>query len=425
MKVSKTELSETKVKLVISAETADLAPIKNKVLKHLAKHTKVAGFREGKAPLSVVEKHADQNRLQTEFLDESINHLYVETIKEQDLRPIDHPQIELKKFVPYNEIEFSAEVEVVGKITLPDYTKIKVPLMPKAVGENEINEVLNRLSIQSAKKTEVKRPAKETDEAWIDFSGKDKDGKPVSGADGKDYPLVLGSNTFIPGFEENLVGLKTGDEKSFDVTFPKDYGVSTLQSKKVTFTVKINKINQVDKPKIDQNFAESIGPFKSVDELKDDIRKNILAERSNQARREQENTIVQKIAEKTTVTIPDVMIEEQITAFEDEEKRNLAYRGQTWQEHLDEEGITEQEHRERKRESAINRVKGGLILSEVAKKEGISVTPEELEIRIQILKGQYQDPAMQAELNKLENRRDIEAQILTEKTLSKLVEYSS
>lgn len=422
MEVVKSNLSSTKLELVITAKADELQPIKQKVLRHQAHHVKPAGFRPGKAPLNVVEKHLDPAVLQTEFLDEAVNHFYFEAMRKDKIRPVAPPKIELKKFVPFTELEFSAEVEVVGEIKLANYKSISVDLKPVKVTEEDVKEILDRLSKQAAKKTEVERAAENGDEAWIDFTGKNQKGEPVKGADGKDYPLVLGSKSFIPGFEDNVVGLKPGDKKEFKVKFPADYQVAALQNKNVTFEVKVNKIQQLDLPEIDDDFAKQVGPFNNLDELKADIKKQIEAERGNQAKRQHENELVGLIVEKSTFEIPDILVEEQIDRLEEEEKRNLTYRGQTWQEHLDEEGITAEQHRERKRESALNRVRGGLVLSEIAELEGLKVTPEELEIRIQILKGQYQDGSMQAELDKPENRRDVEAQLLTEKTLNILLQ---
>lgn len=259
----------------------------------------------------------------------------------------------------------------------------------------------------------------------INFSGKDKDGNAISGAQGKDYPLLLGSNSFIPGFEDSLVGLKAGENKDFTIPFPKDYGVSALQDKKVTFSVEVKKVQELKEPKLDDDFASQVGPFKTLSELKADIKKQLANERQTQSNRAYENELVKKITDKTIVEIPQSLIEQQITRLEEEEKRNLSHRGQTWQEHLKEEGITEKEHRKRHHPDAELRVKAGLVLSEIADRESISVEPEELEIRIQMLKGQYQDPAMQAQLNLPENQQDIAAQLLTEKTVARLVEYAS
>jgi trigger factor len=292
------------------------------------------------------------------------------------------------------------------------------------VSAKDVNEVMTNLQKRLAERSEVKRAAKEGDEVIIDFAGSDEEGKPISGADGKDYPLNLGSKSFIPGFEDNILDMKAGEEKEFKVTFPKDYGVAELQSKKVTFKVTAKKVQELKEPKLDDELAKKAGPFKTVAELKADIKTQLKAEREREAQNQYENKLIQQIVEKSTVQIPEVLIEEQAQRLEDEEKRNLVYRGQTWQEHLDAEGVTEEEHRIRHKPDAELRVKAGLILSEIADREQLSVEPEELEIRLQMLKGQYKDPSMQTELDKPENQQEIAAQLLTEKTIAKLVDYA-
>jgi trigger factor len=181
----------------------------------------------------------------------------------------------------------------------------------------------------------------------------------------------------------------------------------------------------LQEPKVDDDFAATVGPFKTVADLKADIKKQIKSEKQSQAERNYENQLISKIADKSQVEIPETLIEDQIKFMEEDERRNLTYRGLTWQEHLDQEGIKEEQHRQRQRPDAEARVKAGLVLSEISKLENIQVTPEELEIRLQILKGQYQDPQMQAELDKPENRRDIASRLLSEKTVQKLVDYAS
>ena len=176
---------------------------------------------------------------------------------------------------------------------------------------------------------------------------------------------------------------------------------------------------------MDDEFATKAGPFKTLAELKADVKKQLTTEQETNAERDYQNRLVQAIADKSSVDIPETLVTDQILSMEEEEKRNLTYRGQTWQEHLKEEGVTEEQHRERNRSQAAERVKGGLVLSEIAEAEGLKVTPEELEIRIQILKGQYQDDAMRAELDKQENQQDIANRILTEKTLEKLTSYAA
>jgi trigger factor len=277
-----------------------------------------------------------------------------------------------------------------------------------------------------SEKKDVDRAAAADDQVWIDFKGVNEKGEPVNGADGKDYPIILGSNTFIPGFEDNVVGMSVGEEKSFTLTFPKDYGVKALANKKVTFTVTVTKVQEVIEPKVDDEFAAKAGPFKTVKELKEDIKKQVQSERQYEADRNFEAELIRQISQKTSVALPQVLIEEQIERYLRELKQNVAYRGMTWQEYLEAEGMSEEDYKQNVvQPQAEERLKASLVLAEIAEKEGLEVTPEELEVRMQILKGQYQDAAMQTELEKPEARRDIAARMLTEKTIARLIDYAA
>ena len=423
MRVTREDKSPTNIILKVEADAADLEPIHRHVLSHF-KNVKVPGFRAGKAPSQLVEQSISQQQLLDEFMEHALNELYRRAVDMENLRPIATDNVQLKKFVPYTQMEFEAETEVIGPIKLPNYKTIKVSKKSPEVTAKDVNDVIKSLQQRLAERAEVERPAKDGDELTIDFSGTGEDKKPVPGADGKDYPLVLGSKAFIPGFEEHLVGAKPGETKEFDVTFPKDYGVAALQSKKVTFKVQIKKIAELKEPKADDAMATKAGPFKTLTELKTDVKKQLRTEKESQAKIDQQNSLMAKIAEKTEAEIPQRLIQDEIGRMEEQEKQNLVYRGQTWEEHLQAEGISEEEHRERNYPEALQRVKIGLILSEIADKEGLRISPEELELRMQLLRGQYQDPQMQAELSKPENIRDVEARLLTEKTLDKLVSYA-
>ena len=180
---------------------------------------------------------------------------------------------------------------------------------------------------------------------------------------------MLGSNTFIPGFEDNVIGMKAGDTKSFKITFPKDYGVAALQNKKVTFEVTVKLVNQLVEPKADDEFAAKAGPFKTLDELKADIKNQLTIERENEMQRTYEEELLKTIADKAKLSVPKQLVDEQIERIENEEKQNLMYRGQTWEEHLKSEGVTAEEHKEQKREAATDRVRIGIVLSEIAEAE--------------------------------------------------------
>lgn len=425
MQVTKTSKSPTSLNLRITGDAKDLTPIHRHVLGHFAKDVKIPGFRPGKAPANLVEKHVDHKALTDEFMEHALNELYRRAIKEENIRPVGQAKVEVKKFVPFTDLEFEVETDVLGKLQVADYKNIKLVKPKVEVAAKELTDVLKSLQQRMAERQEVARVAKDGDEVMIDFAGTDAKGQPVNGADGKDYPLLLGSKTFIPGFEEHLIGLKAGQNKKFTLTFPKDYNVAALQGKKVTFDVTINKVNGLVESKLDDAFAAKAGPFKNLAELKTDIKKQLALERQQQADSQFEEQIIKELTAKSKVDVPKSLVDEQILRAEEEEKRNLTYRGQTWQEHLKEEGFSEEQHRERQRPTIEERVKAGLILNEISQLEKIEVTPEELEVRLQLLKGQYQDPAMQGELDKPENRDEIGGRIATEKTLAKLVDYVS
>ena len=425
MQITKKQLTPTTIKLTIAADPALLADTKTAVLQRLGRQMKIAGFRPGKAPLPIIERQADSSTLQSEFLDAALNKLYGDALDQEKIRPVDQPKITIQKFVPFTTLEFDAEITAIGEVTLPDYKKVKLAKKPATVPDKEVEEVIDNLRQRMAEKKDVDRAAKNGDEAVIDFAGTDaKTKEAVNGADGKDYPLVLGSDTFIPGFEPNLVGLKPGEEKTFELTFPKDYGVSALQNRKVSFTVKATKVREVILPKADDAFAAKVGPFKSIANLRDDIRRQLQTEKDAKAKQEYENELLEKLGAETKVAIPDVLIDEEVDRAEQQVRQNLAYRGQTWQEYLAELGQSEADYHKTLREPSELRVRIGLMLSEIAQQEKLAVTPEELQVRLQLLKGQYTDKTMQAELEKPENVRSILSSMLAEKTIAKLSEYA-
>jgi len=426
MQAKLTYKNDNNLNISVTAPADLLERTHKHVLQDMQKTMKLAGFRAGKAPLNIVEKNADQGRLQADFVDHAINELYRQIVIKENLRPVAQPTISVKKFVPFTLLEVEIEVEVIGKMEIADYKKIRVAKKPIKVTDKDVEEVITSLQDRAAEAVEVKRASKDGDQVVIDFKGIDKETKePISGADGSSYPLVIGSNSFIPGFEPELIGLKSGEEKTFDVKFPKDYGAKHLQNKVVTFEVKVQMVNELKKSEINDDLASKVGPFKTVAELKEDIKKQLENEKQQQEDRLYESEVIAKITNDSKVTIPESIIEEQIQRSELEEKQSVLYRGQTWDEHLKEEGVTEAEHRERNRAPAENIVKSSLILSEIAEKEGITVTPEELEVRLQLMRGQYQDPQMQSELAKPENISGIRNQMLTEKTFKFLTEIAS
>lgn len=426
MKHTLKKLSPTQAELTVTLEAADIEPLAKKALTKLAKQVKVAGFRPGKTPVNVAEKHIDPSALQQEILQNGVNQFYVEAMLAANLQPLSQPDISVTKLVPDQNITFTATVEIVPEIKLADYTKIKKKLEKTPIKVAEVTEVIERLQKQLAEKKEVARAAKDGDEVSIDFAGKDADGVAVNGATGKDYPLTLGSKSFIEGFEENLIGMKAGETKEFVLTFPKDYAHKPLANKKVTFTVTVKAVRELVMPKLDDEFAKKVGPFETVADLKKDIKQELERQQEMTARNDLKNDLLEEILGKSDVPLPATLVQDQAQMVRQDVMQNLAYRGMSLNDYLAAEKLTEDEWLKKEiTPAAEKRVATGLILSEVAKKEKVKVSDEELQNRLNELKQQYQDPKMRAQLDTPEAHRDISSRLATEKTLDMLIAQST
>ncbi len=425
MRVQKNQPSATRLVLQITVSGQELLSIKQRVVKSQATGVTVPGFRAGHAPLDLVEKRLDPIKLQTEVVQEAVSHFYSQILRQDDIRPVTEPEISMRRFVPYNELEFEVGIDVFGKLHMPEIKKLNVPKEQVVVTAKDVNEVVHSLQCRQAKNKEMKRAAKKNDEVVIDFQGKNSDGKLLKGAEGKDYPLQLGSKTFIPGFEEAIIGMKSGDTKSFDVRFPKDYRVGHLRSQKVHFEIKLKKVHEVELPELDDDFAVAAGPFANLSELKEDIKKQLSLERQLEVQQKYEQELLEEVAKALVVEIPPKLVDEQSEQLEKDERARLVQQGVTWQEHLSSEAVTEQEHHQRQRRHAEQAIKISLVLSEVVESQKIDITDDEIETRLTLLRGQYNDPAMQNELNKPENRRQIAWRLRNEKALQALVKLHS
>ncbi len=420
-------ISDTKLKLTVEASKELLDEQKTLSLKKFSKQVKVPGFRKGQVPLDLVAKNVDESLLQSDFLEGAITKLYREAAVAEKLRPIAEPEITISKFVPFTVLEIVATVEVIGEVKLPDYKKIKKTLKANAVSDEDVNNVIENLRKQLAEKVEHAGKAKEGDEIWINFAGYDKNGNEIERTSGKDYPLSIGSNTFIPGFEPNMIGLKAGDQKEFNVTFPADYGNKSLAGEEVLFKVEVNKVKKVNLPEVNDELAKKVGPFKSLEELKSDIKKQLGFEAEKQARTELANELLLELSEKTVVELPDSLVEEQIAADLKSLKNNLMYSGISLDDYLkelklkDETELAEKEIAPKSR----NKIKIGILLTEIAERENLQVSNEELDREIDAYLASHQDPTMRAQLQDPANRRQVASQMLSQKTVDKLLEYAT
>ncbi len=424
MKHTLKKLSETQLEITVLASSEDVHTAKVSALSRLARELKVPGFRKGKVPANVAEKHLDQNVLGNETIQFVIQKTLTEVVQVENLRVLDQPKIELKKFIPFDELEFTAVIDVIPEITLGNYTKLKVKRTIKKVEQSDVDDVLERVKQNFAEKKDVKRAAKLSDEVTIDFAGK-KNGVAFDGGTSEDYQLVLGSNSFIPGFEDAVVGMKPGDKKSIPLTFPKDYHAKDLKGAKVEFDVTLKTVREVTTPELTDEVAGKVGPFTTVKELTEDIRRELTSQAEREADSVYKDDLVNALVKVSRVPVPDVLVEDQLKSIERDAKQNLMYRGQTPDEYMEQQGYADEAAwRDAEfRPTAIERVKAGLVLAELSKREHVEATKEELDARLAEMLQQY--PTMKDQLDTPESRADLVNRLVTEKTLERLVELNA
>jgi len=419
-------LSDTKVELTITLGAEELQAAEQVALTKLSKTAKVPGFRSGKVPASVAAKHVSPGALQEQTLDDALSRAVSEAFVAEKLQALDRPSVEVKKFVPGEQLEFTAEVEILPKVTLGDYKKLNVKQGEVTVEDKEIDEVLERMRDGFAEKAEVTRKAKNGDDVEIDFVGK-RDGVAFDGGSAKGHTLTLGSNQFIPGFEEAIVGHKAGEEFDIDLTFPADYHAKDLADANVVFTVTLHKVLEATAPELDDVFAAKVGPFTSVDELKEDIKREVTTRKERDESDTYRNNLVTALVEKSTVPVPEILIADQVRSIEQDFGQNLAYRGLTLETYLSANKFAdEDEWREKEvKPTALKRVQAGLVLAAVTEAEKVDATEAEIDEHVAEHRKQYENnPEALAQFETPEVRRDIANHFVTEKTIERLVELN-
>ena len=427
MKTTVKHLSETRVLVTIALGKPELEAAEQVALKKLANTVKVPGFRKGHVPLEMVAKHVDPNELGQETLDNALSKAVAESFIENSLQALERPEVEVKKFVPGDTLEFTAEADVLPKVTLGDYKKLKAEKTAAKVTKADVDEVIERIRKGLGEKKETDKEAKDGDEAVIDFVGK-KDGVAFDGGTGTDYPLTLGSNSFIPGFEEAVVGHKTGETFDVPLVFPKEYHVADLAGQDVVFTVTIKKVNEVVLPAVDDEFAAKVGPFTSVEELKKDIKAEITAQKEREATDALKDDLVKQLIAKSKVTVPKVLQEDQIRSIEQDLTQNLLYQGMSFDQYLESKGYADRDAwvKGEAEEAADNRIKAGLVLAELSKELKVDATADELAEHINVYKSQYaNNPEMAKRFDEPEVQREVANRLITEKTMDELVKLNT
>ena len=426
MKTKLKNISDVKVELTISLGTEELKAAEQVALTKLAKEVKIEGFRKGKAPLELVAAQVDQTILGQETLENALSKAVAEAFLKEDIKAIDRPEVDVKKFIPGTELEFTATTEIMPKVELGDYKNLKVKKDTVEVSKEEVSETIDRILKNFAEKKKVDRKSKDGDEVIIDFLGK-KDGAAFDGGKAEKFPLELGSKSFIPGFEEGLIGKKAGDEISLDLEFPKDYHAKDLAGAKVVFEVKIHEVRENALPEINEEFLSKLGEFKTKEEFEKQIEEDLKTQKQAESDEKFKDKLVKKLAEVSKVPVPEILLEDQKQSIELDMQQNLMYSGLSLEDYLERIGKTREEWLEKDvKEAAEMRVKSGLALAELSKVEKVESSLEELDTRIAQLKEQYgNSKEIAKQLSSDDVRRNLANQILTEKTIDLLVKFNS
>jgi len=366
------DLSSVKKKINVEITPEAVSKEMEKALADVAKKARIAGFRPGKAPKAIVEKHYGEE-VRNEVVQRLVTESYLQALQENNLNPVEVPHIEnVSSLAKGTPLTFTATVEVRPKIELGTYDGIEVKEQNLAVSDDELNQTIDRLREMYAQLEVVEgRPLEKNDTAIIDFEGF-RDNKPIEGAKASGHMLSLGANSLIPGFEDQLVGMNAGETREIKVTFPADYQNKDIAGKDATFTVTLKEIKKKVLPEFNDEFAKDIGGDKSVAELKEGIKKDLEARKRDEQASAQREEILSKLVEAHTFDIPPGMVERELQAMARQQATRLARQG------MDMKTFNVAKFFEEHKAVAEKRVKGLLLLDVIAEKEKVEVSDQEL-----------------------------------------------
>ncbi len=421
MKTTVKKISDTRVEIKVTLEKPELDSAKKKAVERLAKEVKIPGFRKGKVPADMAEGHLNPNDIAQVALDIAVREAVPQAFISNKQNPLVVPEVSVTKYVPDESAEFTATADILPDVKIGDYKKLGVKKLENKVSDKDIKDVLDNIANAYAEKKVVKRAAKLGDEVIIDFTGK-KDGKAFDGGSAHDYTLGLGSKSFIPGFEEGIVGHEVGDKFDLDLTFPKDYHAKEMAGKKVNFEVLLKQISEIIKPKLDDELAKKCGPFKTIDDLKADIKKNLAAQNEHKIEEKYKDDLVEALVKKSKVAAPEILISDQMRFIRDDINRNAAAQGLKFEDFLKQVGKTEEEWEKEARKVAEARVKASLVLQILARDQKVTVKDDDVSAKIAELRDVYKkSPEALKNLKDPRVRMDIKNRMTIEKTLEFLV----
>ena len=426
MKAELVKKEGNKVTLKITVDNNKFEEAVNKAYNKTKGKYNIPGFRKGKAPKVVIETQYGKGVFYNDAIDMLFPEVYPEAIKELNIDPIDRPDLDIEEISKDNGLVMVVNVEVKPEFELGAYKGIEISKVDNTVSEEDVEARLNEMVNRNARLTSVEDKALENgDTAVIDFEGFEN-GVAFEGGKGENYNLVIGSNTFIPGFEDQLVGKKAGEEVEVNVTFPETYHAENLAGKPVVFNVKVNDVKVKEVPALDDEFAKDTTEFETLAELRADVKAKLEEQAKNAADAEMRNALVEKVSANTEVEVPEAMVQHQIDNMLMELNYQLQYQGLNLEQLLQMTGRGLDELREERRADAERLVKSSLVLEAIAEKENVEANDAVVDAELEKMAAIYN---MEVEKIKSSLREtdieDIKGQIKIRKTLDLLVENAT
>ena len=406
------KLEKSRVALTIEASAEEFEAAVNKAYLKMRGKINVPGFRVGKAPRKIIEKMYGEEVFYEEAVNIILPDAYEDAVKEQKLDVVGYPEVELESCTK-DGVVFKCTVAVYPEVKLGQYKGLEAPKAEVKVAAADVNARLKEMADRNSRLVSVERAVKKGDTADIDFEGFDN-GVAFDGGKGENFDLEIGSGGFVPGFEEQLIGMKAGEEKDIDVTFPENYAPE-LAGKPVVFHVKVNEVKVKEVPAVDDEFAKDVSEFDTLKELKADIKKKMTAERTEAAQRAFEDVLMAKVAEGVEAEIPHEMVELQAERMMEQFKQQLAAQGIPFDQYLKMTGTTEADFRKQADGPAAEQVKMDLAVEAIIKAEGLEATDEDVENELKNVAEKY---GMDLEtVKKYLRPEDVKEQVIREKAV--------
>ena len=406
------KLEKSRVALTIETSAEEFEAAVNKAYLKMRGKINVPGFRVGKAPRKIIEKMYGAEVFYEEAVNIILPDAYEAAVKEQELDVVGYPEVELESCTK-DGVVFKCTVAVYPEVKLGQYKGLEAPKAEVKVAAADVNARLKEMADRNSRLVSVERAVKKGDTADIDFEGFDN-GVAFDGGKGENFDLEIGSGSFVPGFEEQLIGMKAGEEKDIDITFPENYAPE-LAGKPVVFHVKVNEVKVKEVPAVDDEFAKDVSEFDTLKELKADIKKKMAAERTEAAQRAFEDVLMAKVAEGVEAEIPHEMVELQAERMMEQFKQQLAAQGIPFDQYLKMTGTTEADFRKQADGPAAEQVKMDLAVEAIIKAEGLEATDEDVENELKNVAGKY---GMDLEtVKKYLRPEDVKEQVIREKAV--------